>query len=569
MGIFKLDDLLKDLGEFGPYQRRVFAITCSIVFFSSYVSMIPVFLAATVDHWCETDDWSSTVCEGSGLSVEECQIAKKNASIPFNYTSDGELVYAQCEKYNVSGVGFWPGMDPSNYSSESPPQIIPCDQGWSYDTSQYKSSIVTDFDLVCGKEDLTQVSQSLYFGGYLLGSLVFGSLADVIGRWWSLMICLIIRLITGFALAFSPSWWVFSTIRFIQGCVAIPIYIIAFVLANEFAGTSRRNITGILFAVPFATGYVSLALVAYFLRHWRTLEMVATAPTLFLMAIMIFLPESVRWQISNGRYDQAEKTLKVLAKSNKKTLPEPLFTDQIKDGMKSEDPGHQPSALDLFRTPKMRMRTINLTFTWMVNAVVYHGLSLNTSNLGVNDYLAFAVSGAVEIPAYFFSSVLIELIGRPKSLCGLLLLSGASLLSTAIFPPGTALTAVAMVGKFGISAAYAVIYLYSVELYPTSIRSAAMGAFSTFSRIAGIISPLILTLSKYWNPLPMVIYGAAGVAVGLSTLLLPETRGMKLPDTLEEGENFGMTSVEEEKMDVTFKEASVQVTLPEKRERTI
>lgn len=69
----------------------------------------------------------------------------------------------------------------------------------------------------------------------------------------------------------------------------------------------------------------------------------------------------------------------------------------------------------------------------MVNAVVYHGLSLNTSNLGVNDYLAFAIAGAVEIPAYLFSSVLVEVIGRPRCLCGLLLLSGASLLSSAIF----------------------------------------------------------------------------------------------------------------------------------------
>ncbi|XP_030828406.1 organic cation transporter protein-like [Strongylocentrotus purpuratus] len=559
--MFKLDDLLKELGEFGPYQRRVFAITCTIVFFSSWLSMIPVFLAATVDHWCETPEWTPG-CEQYGLSEEACALAQKEGSIPSNYTSDGELEYAQCEKYNVSGEEFWPGIDPSNYSSGSLP-VIECDQGWAYDTSQYKSSIVTDFDLVCGKEDLTQVSQSLYFGGYLLGSVVFGSLADVIGRWWSLMICMIIRLIAGFALAFSPSWWVFSTIRFIQGFVAIPIYIISFVLANEFAGTSKRNITGILFAVPFATGYVCLALVAYFIRYWKTLEIVATVPTLVLMAIMMFLPESVRWQISSGRYDKAEKTLATMAKSNKKTLPSPLFTEQFKEQRKSEGAGHQASALDLFRTPKMRMRSINLTFNWMVNAVVYHGLSLNTSNLGVNDYLAFAIAGAVEIPAYLFSSVLVEVIGRPRCLCGLLLLSGASLLSSAIFPPGTALTVFAMIGKFGISAAYAVLFLYTVELYPTSIRSSAMGLFSTFSRVAGIISPLILTLSKYWRPLPMVIYGAAGVAVGFSTLLLPETRGRKLPDTLEEGENFGMKSLKEEKVNVTSKTRSVQINCSE------
>lgn len=37
-----------------------------------------------------------------------------------------------------------------------------------------------------------------------------------------------------------------------------------------------------------------------------------------------------------------------------------------------------------------------------VNSGVYYGLSLNTSNLGGNDYLNFLISGAVEIPAYAF-----------------------------------------------------------------------------------------------------------------------------------------------------------------------
>eukprot|EP00057_Strongylocentrotus_purpuratus_P028410 XP_011682884.1 PREDICTED: solute carrier family 22 member 4-like [Strongylocentrotus purpuratus] len=137
--MFKLDDLLKKLGEFGPYQRRVFAITCTIVFFSSWVSMIPVFLAATVDHWCETPEWTPG-CEQYGLSEEACALAQKEGSIPSNYTSDGELEYAQCEKYNVSGVGFWPGIDPSNYSSET----MSCDSGWVYDDCKYDTTTVTE-----------------------------------------------------------------------------------------------------------------------------------------------------------------------------------------------------------------------------------------------------------------------------------------------------------------------------------------------------------------------------------------------------------------------------------------
>jgi OCT family organic cation transporter-like MFS transporter 4/5 len=49
----------------------------------------------------------------------------------------------------------------------------------------------------------------------------------------------------------------------------------------------------------------------------------------------------------------------------------------------------------------------------------------------------------------------------------------------------------AMLGKVGISAAYAIIYVWSAELYPTVIRNAGMGLSSTFANIGGMISPYL------------------------------------------------------------------------------
>ena len=47
-----------------------------------------------------------------------------------------------------------------------------------------------------------------------------------------------------------------------------------------------------------------------------------------------------------------------------------------------------------------------------VNSLVYHGLSLSTSSLGTNDYAAFFISGAVEIPAYVLMIFVAERWGR-------------------------------------------------------------------------------------------------------------------------------------------------------------
>ncbi|XP_030850133.1 organic cation transporter protein-like [Strongylocentrotus purpuratus] len=178
----------------------------------------------------------------------------------------------------------------------------------------------------------------------------------------------------------------------------------------------------------------------------------------------------------------------------------------------------------------------------MVNSMVYHGLSLNSSNLGTNDYVAFAITGGIEIPAYIMDIFIVEFFGRRLSLFFCLMLGGYCL--NIIVATGVALTTVSMIGKFGIAGSFAIIYLYTVELYPTNIRGVAIGSCSMFSRVATISAPLVLILAKYWDPLPLVIYGSLSVIASLSALALPETRGKKLPETLEEGEQFGLNDGE-------------------------
>ena len=71
-----------------------------------------------------------------------------------------------------------------------------------------------------------------------------------------------------------------------------------------------------------------------------------------------------------------------------------------------------------------------------VDSMVYYGLSLNTSNLGGNDFVNFIVMGGVEIPAFIIGVFILNRVGRkwPQSLS--LLLSGAALLLTMAVPEG-------------------------------------------------------------------------------------------------------------------------------------
>ena len=72
-----------------------------------------------------------------------------------------------------------------------------------------------------------------------------------------------------------------------------------------------------------------------------------------------------------------------------------------------------------------------------------------------------------------------------------------------------------------------------------SYRTAGVGLCSMFGRLGGILAPLILAFGKHWAPLPLLVFGCVSIFAGFLALLLPETLGKKLPETMEEGEELG------------------------------
>lgn len=57
-------------------------------------------------------------------------------------------------------------------------------------------------------------------------------------------------------------------------------------------------------------------------------------------------------------------------------------------------------------------------------------------------------------------------------------------------------TVLVMVGKFGITAAFSMVYVYTAELYPTVVRNMGVGVSSTASRLGSILSPYFIYLGE-------------------------------------------------------------------------
>ena len=108
---------------------------------------------------------------------------------------------------------------------------------------------------------------------------------------------------------------------------------------------------------------------------------------------------------------------------------------------------------------------------------------------------------------------------------------------------GTAIFAILTLGaKAGATAAANVKYMYSAQLFPTSIRATAIGTCSTIARLGGFLSPIV---GKYFihfgtipEEVPMILFGAFGIAGGVCALLLPDTVGFPLPNSFDDVEEI-------------------------------
>jgi OCT family organic cation transporter-like MFS transporter 4/5 len=78
-------------------------------------------------------------------------------------------------------------------------------------------------------------------------------------------------------------------------------------------------------------------------------------------------------------------------------------------------------------------------------------------------------------------------------------------------------------------------------MMPTLIRSGTVGTFSTLARFYSLVAPFVPLLAKFHAFLPLLVFGGFAFTAGILALLLPETLGIKLPDTIAQAENIGKT----------------------------
>lgn len=530
------DEMLTYLGQFGPHSIRVFVLAC----ISSMLCGQPVtqdtFVNYRNEHRCRVPS-----CDSNGTQYNESFV---EWAIPED---------DKCHLYKPVDLNSTE-CDPDAFWQN---ETTTCSE-WVYDTSLFSSTTVTEFDLTCERARLVPLAGSMYMLGMLLGAITIGDLADRFGRKIGILVSVLLLGGGGVLSAVSPNYIMFLIMRLLTGAGGVGLFQVTFVLAVEFIGAKWRTFVGIIIEVPFALGEAMTGILAIFIRDWRWLQVAVTAPAFLLLSYMWIMPESVRWLVSQGRRNDAIKIINKAAKVNGVEVPKHLLeetnpeipsvdgtismansnADLVKD---EPGPKVKRTVLDLLKTPNMRKRSLNMFFCWAVCTLVYYGLSSNSGNLGGNIFVNFIATMLIEIPSYVFSYLVLDRMGRKGTLSFVLLLGGGACFISGFIPEdiGWLIVTLSLVGKFGIAAAFAIVYVYSAEIFPTEYRSVGIGACSMCARVGGIIAPFIASLADIYTPLPLLVFGVLSIISGCLIVLLPETVGCELPQTLQESEEFG------------------------------
>ena len=144
--------------------------------------------------------------------------------------------------------------------------------------------LVFQFDLVCSRGFLAWLANAILFFGWAIGAIVLGPLADKYGRKSVLFPSLLIVLLVTFAMTFAKAFWIVAVCRFIGGFFEVGCLMPMFVLATELVGPEKRALAGIIVWFYFTAALMILGLIAYFVRNWRTLMILSSAPWIFTVA---------------------------------------------------------------------------------------------------------------------------------------------------------------------------------------------------------------------------------------------------------------------------------------------
>ncbi|RUS80346.1 hypothetical protein EGW08_011885 [Elysia chlorotica] len=431
------------------------------------------------------------------------------------------------------------------------------DQCQNFNTCQNRSflsgtsTVTTEWSLVCDQTWALDVILTVQIVGVMLGAYIIGHLGDCLGRRGSLYGMVALHCVANLLAVFSPSWEFFAAVRFFIGIAVGAILTTGPLIPQEFTSPFCRGVLGTLPDWSFGSALFAVAVIV--LKDWRHLHVLIAVASGLVFLPVFWVPESFRWLAVQGRDSQAAAVTDKMARLNKRPSPSSELVKSIAESERQRalvENSARYSYLDLFRNSSIRKSTICMGFVWFFMAIIYFGISFNVTALSGDFYLNFLILSVMEIASILFALPVMSFLSRRwGSVLHLFIVTlacfGVTIVTRTLGGDpedehnenenelkGKLIVGLVVVAKLSIIAAWNVVLIFCVELFPTAVRNLAFGYCNTLTRVGTLIGPILFPKDPALLYIAMACMGVFTVFSAVLVLVLPETKGQPLEDML-------------------------------------
>ena len=335
---------------------------------------------------------------------------------------------------------------------------------------------------------------STALAGMMFGAMIFGSLADKIGRKKVIMICIVLFSGLTFAGGFASNPTEFGILRFLAGLGIGGVMPNLVALTSEYAPQKMRSTLVTTMFSGYAVGGVMAALLGSWFTPsfgWEIMFFIAGIPLFLLPVIWKYLPESLSFIVKENKQEEARQIVRKLA-------PNVTVKEDTTFELYQVDVPEAANVASLFRRGRATntllfwvafftcLLTMYALSSWLPKLMMAAGYSMDNSlmfmmimNVGA---VVGIVGGGILADRFHLKPVLMFLgiMGAiVMSLMGFQ--SNQFLLYILVFLAGAASIGSQML-----------LYSYVAQFYPLAVRSTGIGWSSAIGRMGAIVGPILI-----------------------------------------------------------------------------
>ena len=335
---------------------------------------------------------------------------------------------------------------------------------------------------------------STALAGMMFGAMIFGSLADKIGRKKVIMICIVLFSGLTFAGGFASNPTEFGILRFLAGLGIGGVMPNLVALTSEYAPQKMRSTLVTTMFSGYAVGGVMAALLGSWFTPsfgWEIMFFIAGIPLFLLPVIWKYLPESLTFIVKENKQEEARQIVRKLA-------PNVTVKEDTTFELYQVDVPEAANVASLFRRGRATntllfwvafftcLLTMYALSSWLPKLMMAAGYSMDNSlmfmmimNVGA---VVGIVGGGILADRFHLKPVLMFLgiMGAiVMSLMGFQ--SNQFLLYILVFLAGAASIGSQML-----------LYSYVAQFYPLAVRSTGIGWSSAIGRMGAIVGPILI-----------------------------------------------------------------------------